>query len=151
MKIEKQVCTLEQAKRLKELGVNQKSLFYFHQEYQRPMFGQTINGSTQICNQKDLAISAFSNSELGVMFLEMPTTEDGAHSTYTVYFNGFMGCWTANVTEYEIDDDDTEPSCHEMPFIKEYTEAAARAALGLHLLKIGAITAEQVNERLVNA
>lgn len=30
MKLEQQVCSIEQAKRLKELGVNQESLFYYN-------------------------------------------------------------------------------------------------------------------------
>jgi len=45
MKVEKQVCTLEQAIKLKELGVMQKSLFYWR---------ETLNGFAISFNDNDL-------------------------------------------------------------------------------------------------
>src|SRR5574341_2010928 len=61
MKLENQVCTLEQAKRLKELGVTQES--YFH-------FGDHLDGVTESWmheGDEDVFYAAFTVAELGVM------------------------------------------------------------------------------------
>lgn len=57
MKIEQQVCTLEQAKRLKELGIEQRSIFYH--------FGGKV---TNVAWGNDY-FAAFTVAELGVMLL----------------------------------------------------------------------------------
>jgi hypothetical protein len=63
MKLENQVCTLEQSKKLKELGICQKSFLYY------------INGTTTpgTLSSKEKIIfnlhwSAFTVAELGIMF-----------------------------------------------------------------------------------
>lgn len=57
MKLENQVCSLELAKKLKELGVKQESLFYY---YDKPIF---INDEGKQCGDLDmkLGVLAFGN------------------------------------------------------------------------------------------
>lgn len=59
MKLEQQVCSLELAKKLKELGVKQESLFYWY----------SLINSWRIDNKKsnESDISAFTVAELGEM------------------------------------------------------------------------------------
>lgn len=59
MPIEKQVCSLELAKRLKELGVKQGSYFYWNAQHIWVAAGKDIE------YDKDNAISAFTAAELG--------------------------------------------------------------------------------------
>lgn len=70
MKLQDQVCTLEQANRLKELGVRQKSLFYHHPAFEKPVFGETWTTQagkqykkTLVCNDKRGSTSAFTVAE----------------------------------------------------------------------------------------
>ena len=77
MKLENQVSSKEQSKKLKELGVIQKSLFYWHPNFDRPVFGEKVttkSGSqykkTQVCNDKNVATSAFTVAELGLIMKE---------------------------------------------------------------------------------
>lgn len=80
MNLESQVCSLELAKRLKELGVKQDSLFYWG-SYENPIYGITseykvpdeqwfvhyIEDSLAIKVPPDYSISAFTVAELGEM------------------------------------------------------------------------------------
>ena len=70
MEIEKQVCSLELAKKLKELGVKQKSLFYwceYKDEFAIPITTKpsVIYGERKW--KKEFLISAFTVAELGEM------------------------------------------------------------------------------------
>lgn len=74
MKLQDQVCTLEQAKRLKELGVRQESHFYHHPNFDMPTQGHTSvkkHGTmykvTQVKNDIAVRLSAFTVAELGAM------------------------------------------------------------------------------------
>jgi hypothetical protein len=74
MKLEEQVCTMEQAVKLKTLGIPQKSLFYWHPAFERPVFGETWTtqtgkqyAKTMVCNDKKGSSSAFTVAELGVI------------------------------------------------------------------------------------
>ena len=73
MILENQVCSKKNSLRLKELGITQRSLFYYHPSFERPVFGTewtTMHGKTykktQVCNDKASA-SAFTISELASM------------------------------------------------------------------------------------
>jgi len=69
MKLEDQICSLELSKRLKELGVPQKSLFYWIASHKND--GSFRLGQTTIESRfakKDRLYSAFTASELGEMF-----------------------------------------------------------------------------------
>jgi len=61
MTLENQVCSLDLAKRLKELGVKQESLFWWNQ------FAQDDLSYNLQAEKSDLCISAFTCAELGEM------------------------------------------------------------------------------------
>lgn len=65
MKIQDQVCTIEQAIRLKELGVAQISYFFWQNKHGRP--GTELVGKI-FYNSSLSPVSAFTGSELGKMF-----------------------------------------------------------------------------------
>jgi hypothetical protein len=74
MKLQDQVITLDQAKRLKELGVKQESHFYHHPNFEEPTPGRTSvkkHGTmykvTQVKNDLAVTLSAFSVAELGAI------------------------------------------------------------------------------------
>lgn len=127
MKIELQVCTLEQAKRLKELGVKQESLFV-HQSYSYNKIKLT-----DWDNRNNLLgfYSAFTVAELGEMlppwqFAYKQST--GHYAAYKFHENEFV-CQGVIPTTYE-------------------TEAECKAAMLIHLLENSLITAEEVNRNL---
>ena len=65
MELEKQVCSLELSKRLKELGVKQYSLYSWNkQKYGSYLLGNNPNYD---CNIIDECISSFTVAELGEM------------------------------------------------------------------------------------
>jgi hypothetical protein len=66
MKLEDQVCSLELAKRLKELGVKQDSHFYWWEH--KPGTGWHLTENMSI--YADENVSAFTVAELGEMVLE---------------------------------------------------------------------------------
>lgn len=71
MKLEDQVCSLDIAKRLKELGVEQESLWYYHGPEEKPFF--LIHAMKA---PHDVVIaSAFTVAELGEMLPPFVTTE----------------------------------------------------------------------------
>lgn len=74
MKLENQVCTLEQAKKLKELGIVQDSLFMWWESeswnIERGVyFSSTLHRSTDTINNRTMvqSFSAFTVAELGLM------------------------------------------------------------------------------------
>jgi hypothetical protein len=109
---QEQVCTLEQAEKLKELECEQgKSIFYW--------FNGHIYARSPLGYTSDDCIDAYTVAELGVMLAELGETEID-----TVYENGE---WTmAKGIE-------TIPSL--VKYIWHPTEAQARAALLIHILE----------------
>ena len=68
MEIEKQVCSLEQAKELKALDFIQESLWYWQKNLNDKDKGwEVVDDGHIYCGQKDKAISAFTVAELGEM------------------------------------------------------------------------------------
>lgn len=137
MKLENQVCTLQQAKRLRELGITQKSLFYHHPLFGKPVFGETRLNFTKphrklVCNDKENSFSAFTVAELGAM---LPTGYDTMRCTEIDW-----------VTEEWHGFDDLGKDFPDENGYK--TEAECRAAMVIRLLENGAINAEEVNQRL---
>jgi hypothetical protein len=145
MKLSEQCCTLDQAKRLKELGVIQKSLFYHHPNFDKPVFGEewTTKSGTQysrvmVCNDKKGSHSAYTVAELGVMLPDMIET-DRQYELVTIKEDD---CW---LTRYVAGNDlkNAHPS-----YQAETSEAEARAAILIWLFENKIITAEEVNNRL---
>jgi hypothetical protein len=121
MKIENQVCTLEQAKKLKELGVCQESYLYHVKDITTP---GTLSGKEKIIFNQHW--SAFSVAELGVMLGNM------AHYPHRSDRNEY---WYVYLDKYE----------------QYKTEAEVRAAVLIFRLERGAITIAEVNHLLQSA
>lgn len=143
MKLENQVCSLEQAKRLKELGIRQDNEFYW-------VFDKHVCGEqTKVTYRWDIGFededfrpnwSAFTVAELGVM---LPThiDEDKVAINMVDYEEGIRlemehqpGQWYYCYAGFKV------------TFAE--TEAQSRAALLIHLLESGKITASDCNQRL---
>lgn len=142
MKIENQVCTLEQAKKLKELDVRPYSMWVwvppfpvFNSETRLVLIGEFQNAlKSSILSEeaKKLVDSypAFTVAELGVMLPNYYESHKGAmdDTWYCVMLEGGDG-------EY---------------FAIEKTESEARADVLIYLLENNLTTAEEVNQRLTN-
>jgi len=140
MKIEAQVCTFEQSKKLKELGINNKSTFnywdfnnvsdkFFHSGRQHLVYGEHCPASGSINNElKECWFPAFTVAELGVM---LPNGYDTMQNSV----DGWRG--------YNDDNSDCPPDNEGFA-----TEAEARAAMLIYLLENNLTTAEEVNQRL---
>lgn len=135
MKIQDQVITLAQAKKLKELGVVQDSFMYFVGAYENtedqdlelvPAYGYNWNDYPE---QSGFPIkyAAFTVAELGVMLPAL---------CYTEHFTWMEWQWS-NI--------DNAPVISKGNF---NTEAEARADLLIYLLEHDIITASEVNQRL---
>lgn len=156
MELSKQVCSLEQAKKLKELGVNADSLFYHvtnenwpngkHEDIIHINFHGTYKaiGCT--------FYPAFTVAELGVM---MPTDEDGVGEYYSMKDFGFL---IGSGNKHDVDGFSVSEA---FPVNRLYqipeglngvflTEAQARAGLLIHLLQNGKVTSSDCNARLLN-
>ena len=130
MNAKSQVCTLEQAKKLKELGVSGHSVF-FH------IPTDTILKSIITTEPDGIHIgrkhyAAFTVAELGHMLPSLYVSgwfgESPADFNWMVWPNGV----SANIEEGE-------------------TEAQARASMVIRLLERHEITAEQINTRLADS
>lgn len=131
MKLENQVCTLEQAKMLKELGVIQKSIFFHRYRIQPEEFWCI---EMQGCSPASWATpvneySAYTVAELGVMLVN---EENGygfsvsyKHPFFVFYEQGFFGSIC---------------SCS--------YEAEAKAKMLIFLLQNKLVTSEECNKRL---
>lgn len=99
MKIENQVCSLEQAKKLKELGVSPESTFYWH-------FG-VISKTWIIINSKASNITindypAYTVAELGVMLpIESYTQRLAEYGQWEWINEGNKSGWAGYNTESE--------------------------------------------------
>lgn len=125
MKLEQQVCSLELAKRLKELGVKQESIFYWKKYY--------YNGEERIEPQMNVAedypqrYSAFTVAELGEMLPYIVEVNDEEYSV-EVYKDG-TGGW-----ESWLQDPNTD-HVYEYQVFKADTEADTRAKLLIYLME----------------
>jgi hypothetical protein len=124
MKLEQQVCSLELANKLMELGVNQESWF---------VWGQGISKRIGIFERRRCflpkQISAFTVAELGEILPGI--TKDGMYFTYQW---GFMHnrayAWIKRSSDKGV-----------VAEFEEKTEADARAKILIHLLENHLITA----------
>lgn len=133
MNLNSQVCSLELAKRLKELGVNKSSLFYWIGEKNVDIstfgiiyiheFGDLDENTL---DQYDY-YSAFTVSELGEMLPKTITWKDGTYAlTQDFYASGEFNAYYALNNYAPIDfTDDIEANC--------------RAKMLIHLIKNGLI------------
>lgn len=107
MKIEQQVCSLELAKRLKELGVKQESLFHWQHK---------LGGSSESDAGKDILVygrygyhcvevaSAFTSAELGEMLPPGPT--EHVKVAKSVDYPDLWMCWMRGHVERDVNEAD---------------------------------------------
>ncbi len=131
MKIVQQVCTLDQAKKLKELGVMQISYFYWWRSYLARLgeWAHTL-GERDDDDKVNSRWAAYSVAELGEM---LPTGYD-------------------TMRLHSEDSDDCEWYCYDdtasrWPHAFQ-TEAECRAAMLIHLIENNLIKVEDINNRL---
>lgn len=139
MKLEDQYCLIQQSKRLKGLGINQNTQWFWFYPVNEKMIStrvQLIHSSMTYDLMSDndgdefdhTIASAYSVAELGVM---LPCGYD----TMQITGNG----WAA----YDLDG--------EIVLVDYKTEAECRAAMIINLLESNAITAEECNKRLIES
>ncbi len=141
MKLKKQVCTEQQAKRLKELGVVQDSQCYWRR-------GQVehVDGVNSWADQQTL----------GEMIIEYDATCEPAwrdkseiYSAFTVAELGEMLAYNAQIPAKSHDGD------YWFVYLDKYeqfkTEAQTRAELLIYFLEKGGITTTEVNRHLQTA
>jgi hypothetical protein len=124
MTLESQVCSLESATKLKELGVQRESLFYHHASLNKISW----RGDIPISRSEfgDRYIPAFTVAELGEM---LPT--DYCLSGKTEYEEPFRAFWCG---------------LENISWLWAETEAEARAQMLIHLLENHLVTAEDINK-----
>ncbi len=131
MKLEDQVCSLELAKRLKELKVKQESLFYYNSKTMKLQKGFTSHADEKgLCRW---SISAFSVAELGEMLPPYISikVEQGIKYYYLYCVKLDNGSW-----EYRYQyDSPFSVDCKS--FSK--TEADTRAKMHIHLIEKGIV------------
>lgn len=146
MKIEEQVCTLEQAKKLKKLKLSQDSYFQWKcNNVQNVVVEKTmtdmIDRSLPTLNKN---YAAFTVSELGVM---LPIEVKNAYLNYRF---DHMGDYHV---QYMIDNKEEQDLVlvHNDFLVwktSNISEAQARATMLIYLLENNLITSEEVNNRL---
>lgn len=142
MKLQDQVCTLEQAKRLKELGIEYDA--YFYHDVHDGMGGEQKKGESSIrdhLQRSSMSYPAFTAAELGVMlpeYLSIDSYRMHVHS-YKQEQNNSPALWTITMGK---------SSDKEVPDFDSHKEAQARAAMLIYLLENKLTTAEECNKRL---
>jgi hypothetical protein len=140
MKLSEQCCSLDQAKRLKELGVigdrGTNLFFWIHlrkTKYRVEWTGIADHGMMESVTDLVDYWPAFTVAELGVM---LPSGYDTMKITVQGEEYGWRG--------YDISDQQCPPIEEEF----YPTEAQARASMLIHLLENNLITPSEVNNRL---
>lgn len=128
MRLEGQVVSLELAKKLKELGVKQESLFYWSFYDDGNSIDAPAVAFVDNCNlsfMEDL-VSAFTVAELGEMFPINTSTTKGASWWHCQWWDGVQDITRDKATKH-----------HRIP---SETEADARAKMLVYLLEEGLIS-----------
>lgn len=139
MKLENQLCTLEQGYLLKELGVSQTSVFFKHPNWNNPKTGSELYDVYGIDFKAD-SIALFSVAELG-RFIGYQI--DKIHPRFGGGFNiGFEH----QATRGEGINHATGATNFTRHNIK--TEAEARTILALYMIDCKFLSIEEINSRL---
>lgn len=152
MKLENQVCTFEQAKKLKELGVSSRSKFVIalQEDGETGTYCFVINNGIPVSvydgTNKSLykTIPVYTVAELGAMLPD----------TYNRIFNGASMAQITSCRHFSektyclfveelVNTDETF-----LIDVRKDTEAEARAAMLIYLLEKNITTVEEVNNRL---
>jgi hypothetical protein len=130
MKLEQQVCSLDLAKRLKELGVHQISLFWWQFWLERPEDVALRYKDDRFGHRDVQDISAFTVAELGEMLKEYCGLDHQDMPRWYRSHTEEPHSWVVYVPD--IDGDDYEMSA--------LTEADARAKMLIYLIENNLIT-----------
>jgi hypothetical protein len=147
MKIEDQVCTLEQAKKLKELGVVQESFFCWigddnpDPKYNTPykLYGTSHARGEVGASWYEHRIAAFTVAELGLM---LPSF----FGSYKIDAGNFIT--GKNWCEYLCQNFYGKTNSEKYGRDVSLTEANARAAMLINLIEMQGIRVEEINQRL---
>lgn len=153
MKKEDQVCALKQAKRLKELGVQNGSYFswqhYPAMIYRNESIGVINSLAKESVTDPGESWPAFTVAELGVMLpVYINVTQEQYPYRLTIWNNpaglsnearDWRICYESKFGEKRIPGDEG---------IKSANEAICRAAILIHLLENNLLSVEEVNQRL---
>lgn len=156
MEIENQICSLEQAKKLKELGITQNSLFYHYKQIfngkpsfkiypmQYEHFGRLVNCETieraLYGESKNEVYSAFTVAELGLMFPPVNISK----GEFITFSKGSKNSWMVDISHEKCP---ALPKKY-LPLNKDYTEAEIRAATIIYLLDKRFITVSEINNKI---
>lgn len=134
MKLENQVCTLEQAKKLKELGIDQETEFYFR-------MGKIwhFREVTDWPNQEQLYDLIQSGAEGERIFAAYTVAELGEMLPI-----GFYSVACADHSDWLCDNQNYATA----NIGASKNEAECRAAMLIHLIESKLITVEEINNRL---
>lgn len=140
MNLEQQVCSLELAKKLKELGVKQESYFCFALQ-EAGEYGETIVIEEPSLVRKsgnwdeDSFVSAFTVAELGEMLpLKIKEEKIGKFNhAYLLDTRQSVGSWYIRYRDFERKL--MIPTEHGTPFLDAVTESDARAKMLIYLLE----------------
>lgn len=142
MKIENQVCSLEQAKRLEELGIEGGTAFYWKVNETQSVVTESqmrfwIEKYVPVCNDY---YPAFTVAELGVMLPDFITSD----ALYTYQQR------RATLDRVKRNHEISYWNLGDKKLYSSYSnsEAECRASLVIYLLKEKIITPEEVNNRL---
>lgn len=132
-------CSLQQSKRLRELGVDAPSMFTHYKTFRNEW---SIAYSTGLGHEY---YPAYTSGELGEILSAVRYKSAGFPMMFTSYCNSsdavanMLGKWSCMFRN---------PVDFTNPDIKADTESQARAAMLIHLLENNLITPSQVNNQL---
>lgn len=134
MKLQNQVCALEQSKRLVELGISTTGSYFSYQG--------TVDHEPDLKSDDGKDYPAFTVAELGLMLPRSSFTYLDKGPVFVDSFNGTESFNTDLVTAGNGNNATTILSFHAP------TEAISRAIMLQHLLDVKVIGSQEVNNRL---
>ena len=140
MKLQDQVCTLEQAKKLKKLGVEQKSLFA-HINGKHSSANILLPENIHSMDLEEERFSAFTVAELGVM-LPKVIKKDGMKYRFRANRES-NGLWHLKIRTLS-----PEGKMLPLCITQNLNEAEARADMLIKLLEKELITVQWINDLL---
>ena len=150
MEVKDQVCTLEQAKKLKELGVKQEALWFWVYPTKESMISSGLDiyyhlqakdiiGDNEGDEFDNSMASAFGVAELGVIMPDEIFKNDWC---YTLRCDKRDDNWTVN---YTAESETSEWGINDINGFTEKNEASARSQMLIYLLENNLIDKTTIN------
>jgi hypothetical protein len=138
MELEKQVCSLELAKRLKELGVEQSALFRHDTRLRKITWSGDIQAAP--VDFGDRYIAAFTVAELGEMLPQVVQAKGRHDSRERLYYiTPSAGGNGLRFIDYVAYENGAGTMLYAYPYLEGDTEADARAKMLIYLLEKGLV------------